>query len=372
MSLLDGRLQPDPGIIIHPGAAADPGLRYAGPVMKDEDADPAELIEAYYERGWTDGLPVVPPTDASIAAMLAGAGLRGDEVIGEIPERGVVVEADKLAINAVMAGCLPAYLPVVVAAVRGLCHPDFAYLGPASSTGGSAMVLIVNGPIAARIGMNSGNNVFGQGTRANATIGRAVRLTMMNVMNSRPGLLDRATLGNPGKYSFCFAENEADHPWEPLHVERGFRPDQSAVTVYASNSLCQVYNQLAATPEPLLRCFADALCNLGTPNLRGFNQSLVVFAGEHASVLRDNGWKKADVRRFLVEHARRTVADLKRAGRRPGAIEPADERTFKHAFERQEDILIVCAGGQAGSWSACLPGWGNKWTRSVTTVIDTP
>jgi len=338
--------------------------------MSDDAHDPAELIEAYYERGWTDGLPVVPPTDASIARMLAAGGLAGDALIGEITERGVQVSAEKLAINAVMAGCRPEYFPVVVAAVRGLCHPDFAYHGPASSTGGSAMVLIVNGPIARRIGVNSGNNAFGQGTRANATIGRAVRLCMMNVMNTRPGFLDRATLGNPGKYSFCFAETESGHPWEPLHVERGFRPDQSAVTVYASNSLCLVYNQLAARPEPFLRCVADALCNLGTPNLRGFNQSLLVLAGEHADLLRQSGWKKADVRAFLVEHARRSIADLKRAARRPGAVEPGDETAWKRAFERPEDILIACAGGQAGSWSACLPGWGNKWTRSVTTLIE--
>ncbi len=180
--------------------------------MRDDDGDPAELIEAYYERGWTDGLPVVPPTEKSVAEMLAGAGLRGEEVIGEIRERHAVVTAHKLAINAVLAGCRPEYLPVVVAAVRGLCHPRFAYHGPASSTGGSAMVLIVNGPIARALGINSGNNVFGQGVRANATIGRAVRLVMMNVMNTRPGLLDRATLGTPGKYSFCFAENEEGHP----------------------------------------------------------------------------------------------------------------------------------------------------------------
>src|SRR5947208_5308183 len=194
--------------------------------------DPAALIEAYYDAGWTDGLPVVPPSEASIADMLRGARLRGDEVLGEIAGRNTVVVADKVAINAVMAGCRPEYLPVVVAAIRGLCHPDFAYHGPASSTGGSAMVLIVNGPIARTLGVNSGHNAFGQGTRANATIGRAVRLVMMNVMTTRPGLLDRATFGNPGKYAFCFAENEDQHPWEPLHVERGFRHDQSPVTVY--------------------------------------------------------------------------------------------------------------------------------------------
>ena len=335
-----------------------------------EPEDAAALIEAYYERGWTDGLPVVPPSDKSLAAMLAAGGLRGDEAIGEIPDRGVVVTAEKLAINAIMAGCRPEYLPVVVAAIRGLCHRDFAYHGPASSTGGSAMVLIVNGPIAKRIGINSGNNAFGQGTRANATIGRAVRLVMMNAMSTRPGLLDRATLGNPGKYSFCFAENEAAHPWEPLHVERGFRREDSAVTVYASNSLYQVYNQLAATPEPLLRCFVDALINLGIPNVKGFNQALVVFAGEHTEVLGKAGWTKREIAEYIVEHARRPLADFKRAARIPGEATPADETKLRALFERPEDILIVSAGGRAGSWSACLPGWGNKWTQAVTTVIE--
>lgn len=333
--------------------------------------DPRELIEAYYEAGWTDDLPVVPPSAASIEAMLAAGGFRGDEVIGEIPGRNTVVVADKVAINAILAGCRPEYLPVVVAALRGLCHPDFAYHGPASSTGGSAMVLIVNGPVARRLGINGGNNAFGQGHRANATIGRAVRLTMMNVMNTRPGLLDRATLGNPGKYSFCFAEHEDDHPWEPLHVARGGRAEDSAVTVYASNSLYQVYNQLAAEPEPLLLCFADALGNLGSPNVKGFNEALVVLAGEHAEVLRASGWSRKQVQQFLVEHTRRRVADLKRAARLPGPVEAADETTWRSLFERPEDILIVCAGGRAGSWSACLPGWGNKWTRAVTTVIET-
>jgi hypothetical protein len=329
----------------------------------------AALIEAYFDRGFTDGLPVVPPTEESIAAMLAAGGLHGDEVLGEIAGRNTVVPADKVAVNAVMAGCRPEYMPVVVAAVRALCHPQFAYHGPASSTGGSAIVIIVNGPIAARLGINAGNNAFGQGTRANATIGRAVRLAMMNVMNTRPGLLDRATLGNPGKYAFCFAENEEDHPWEPLHVERGLRTDQSAVTVYASNSLYQVYNQLASTPEPLLLCFADALSNLGIPNMKGFNQALLVFAGEHSEIFRKSGWSKGDVRAFLIAHARRRVADWKRAARLPGDVEPADESTWRALFENPDDLLLVCAGGRAGSWSACLPGWGNKWTRSVTMPI---
>jgi hypothetical protein len=334
--------------------------------------DPAALIEAYYERGWTDGLPVVPPTEKSVRATLDAAGLRGDEVLGEIAGRNTVVTADKVAINVVMAGARPEYAPVVVAAVRGLCHPDFAYHGPASSTGGSAMVTIVHGPIAARLGINSGNNAFGQGTRANATIGRAVRLVMMNVMQTRPGLLDRATLGNPGKYAFCFAENVAESPWPAMHVERGLSPEQSAVTVYASNSLYQIYNQLAATPEPLLRCFADALCNLGVPNVKGFNQALLVFAGEHTEILARNGWSKDDVRRFIIEHARRPLADFKRAARLPGDVAPVDEQTLRHVFDDPQDLHVVCAGGRAGSWSACLPGWGNKWTRAITTAVIEP
>jgi hypothetical protein len=261
-------------------------------------------------------------------------------------------------------------MPVVVAAVKSLCEPAFAYHGPASSTGGSAMVLVVNGPIARRLGINSGNNAFGQGHRPNATIGRAVRLIMMNAMNTRPGFLDRATLGNPGKYAFCFAEHEEDHPWEPLHVARGLRREDSAVTLIASNSLYQVYNQLAATPEPLLRCFADALGNAGSPNLKGFNETLIVFAGEHAEVLRRAGWSRLDVQRFLMEQTRRRVADYKRAARIPGAVTAEDETTWRHVFERPEDILIACAGDRAGSWSACLPGWGKKWTRSITTRVE--
>jgi hypothetical protein len=142
------------------------------------------------------------------------------------------------------------------------------------------------------------------------------------------------------------------------------------VTVYASNSLYQVYNQLAAAPEPLLRCFADALSNLGLPNVKGFNQVLIVFAGEHTEVMAKAGWSRRDIARFLIEHTRRPLADFKRAARLPGEPTAADETTMRALFERAEDILIVSAGGRAGSWSACLPGWGNKWTRAVTTGIE--
>jgi hypothetical protein len=336
-----------------------------------DPATAAAWIEFYYQQGWSDGLPLVPPSEESVQAMLAAGGLTGDEVLGTVDERNAIIPAEKVAINAVMAGCLPQYFPVVLAAVQALCFPDFHYHNPATSTGGSGLALIVNGPIGPALGINATNNVFGPGAHANATIGRALRLVMMNVLNTRPGLLDKATLGTPAKYTLCFAENEVGHPCVPLHVERGFRPEESTVTLYASNTLMGIYNQLASTPEPLLLEFADAVCNLATPNFYGFNQTLIVLAGEHAEVLRRSGWSKRQVQEFTIQHARRTVADLKRAARLPGEIQPGDETAWRYVMNRPEDLLIVCAGSQGGSWSACLPGWGNKWTRSITVPIKT-
>jgi hypothetical protein len=335
--------------------------------------DAQALIELYYEKGWTDGLPVVPPNEGSVGAMLAAAGLKGDEVIGEIPDRHARVTADKVAVNAVLAGCLPDYMPVVVAAVRGICHPDYCYHGAATSTGGSAVATIVNGPIGPRLGINARDNVLGQGFRANATIGRAVRLVMMNAINTRPGKLDRSTMGNPGKYSLCFAENEAESPWEPLHVERGHRPEESTVTVFAAEAVIQVYNQLSNRPEELLRSFADAMSNLGSMNIAGQAQQIVLFAGEHCETLRAAGWSKRQIKDTLYEYARRSVADVKRAGRLPGPVQPEDERTWRHPVKSADDIVVVAAGGRAGAFSAVLMGWGSAaHTRSITTPIQVP
>ena len=293
-----------------------------------EDDNPAELIEAYFERGWTDGLPVVPPS-RQIHRRDAGrrGRLHGDETIGEIEERGVVVSAEKLAINAVMAGCRPEYGPVVVAAIRGLCHPQFAYHGPPEQHGRLGHGLDRQWARRPTHRRELRQQRLRPGPRVRMPrSGARCASPMMNVMNTRPGFLDRATLGNPGKYSFCFAENEVDHPWEPLHVEpRVAAPIKAPSPCTPSNSLCPVYNQLAATPEPLLRCFADALCHLGTPNLRGFNQSLVVFAGEHSDVLRQSRWNKGDVPQFSwsMHAARSPISSAPAAAR--GRSSPADE-----------------------------------------------
>ena len=332
--------------------------------------DAQALIEQYFEKGWTDGLPVVPPDEDSVGAMLGAAGLSGKEVLGEIPDRHTRVTADKVAINAVLAGCRPEYMPVVVAAVKGICHPDFCYHGAATSTGGSAVTMVVNGPIARSIGINAKENLLGPGIRANATIGRALRLIMMNAINTRPGKLDRSTIGSPGKFSQCFAENEAESPWEPFHVERGFQPEESTVTVFPSEGSIQVYNQLSNTAEQLLLPFADVMGNLGSMNIAGQCQLIVVFGGEHCVTLQKSGWSKPRIRDYLYEKSRRKLSDIKAAGRLAGPVKPGDDGKWRHPVASPEDILVVAAGGSAGSFSAVLMGWGSaNHSRAVTTAI---
>ena len=343
----------------------------AGQATLAAPGDAAALIEVYYQKGWTDGLPVVPPSEDSVGAMLAAAGLKGGDLVGEVETRNTRVTADKVAINAVMAGCLPEYMPVVVSAVKGICHPDFCYHGIATSTGGASVAVIVNGPIAARLAINGEDNAFGPGFRPNVTIGRALRLAMMNAINTRPGVLDRSTLGSPGKISFCFAEHEAGSPWEPLHVERGMDAEESATTVFAAEGVIQTYNQLSAEPGGVLLGMADAMANAGSMNIIGQQNIVVVLAGEHMKVMRENGWSKQQVKEFLFEHAKRTIAHLKRAGRLPGGIKDEDERNWRHAVRKPEDIVVVAAGGRAGNFSAVLPGWGShQGTRCITTPIE--
>lgn len=338
-----------------------------------EAQDAGALIELYYEKGWTDGFPVVPPTEAAVGAMLDAAGMRGSEVLGEIFERHTALTADKVAINAVLAGCKPAYMPVILAAMQGLLDERYHFHGAATSTGGSCVVTIVNGPIARELDINAGCNAFGQGWRANATIGRAVRLTMMNALNTRPGKLDRSTLGNPGKYSFCFAEDEANSPWEPYHVEQGYAAEESTVTVFAAEGTIQVYNQLSADPESLCRTLADAMANLGSMGVIGQPQCAVVIAGEHQEIFRKAGWGRQQVKQTLFDLAKRSIADAKRAGRLPGAVEAKDETTFRHVVADPNELILLAAGGDAGSFSTCIPGWGSaSICRAVTVPIARP
>ncbi|MBM3225805.1 MAG: hypothetical protein FJZ47_18670 [Candidatus Tectomicrobia bacterium] len=336
-----------------------------------EVKDMAEAIELYYAKGWTDGLPVVPPTENSIWAMLESAGLKPEDEIAFIENRQVSVTAEKVAINTVMAGCRPEYMPVVTAAIEAIGDAQWGYHGPATSTGGSAVFMVVNGPLARELDINCGDNLFGPGWRANAAIGRAVRLTMRNVIGTIPGRLDRSTLGHGGKYSYCIAENEAESPWPALHVERGFRPEQSTVTVFAALAPHQVYNQLSNTPEGILTTMC-AFMRISA-GVRGQPQYALIIAGEHMAVIGQAGWSKDDIRQFCFEHSKTSRAELKRINIMPGAVAPGDETRMHDLVETPQDFLVVAAGSRAGAFSAFIPGWGGKRSsQSVTKEIRRP
>jgi hypothetical protein len=320
----------------------------------------SEQIEFCHARGWTDGLPVVPATRALVAQMLEAARLAPDAVIADMPSRKVALSAEKVAINAVMAGCKPEYMPVVVAAVKAMAAPEFGLHHVASALAGPAIVVVVNGPIAKKLGINAGNNLFGPGVRANATIGRALRLILLNCLRYRPGVADRATLGTPGKYTCCIAENEEDHPWRPWHVERGFKPEDSTVTLIAASTMMQIWNY--GNHEQLLRAFGDALSFLGSIAILGQTPGAIVLGGEHAEILRASGWSLQRMQAFVVEHTARSVADLKRAGRIDGAVTPEDETALHHAMDTPRELVFLCGGSSIGALSMVLPGFGSSKT----------
>ncbi len=334
----------------------------------------SEQIELCYTRGWTDGLPVVPPTQSAVSDMLEAARLKPDDIIAAMPSRKVALTAEKVAANAVMAGCKPDYMPVVIAAVKGLATPEFGLHHSAAALAGPAIIILVNGPVAKRLGINSAANAFGPGPqqRANATIGRALRLVLLNCLRYTPGVSDRSTFGTPGKYTCCIAENEENHPWEPWHVEHGFAPDESTVTLICATTFMQVWNY--GTHEQLLHTIADAFSFLGSISILARTPGTVFLAGEHAEVLRRSGWSKRKVCEFIAEQSGRTIADLKRTGRLDGAIELGDATRLHYALDSPEDLMLVCAGADIGALSLVVPGpmSDKRAGRSPAMRIDMP
>lgn len=334
-----------------------------------EVADPLAAIETYFEKGWTDGLPVIPPTEERIWAMLDAMGRQPQDILRDIPARARKITAEKLAINAVMGGCLPAYAPVLLAAAEAICDPVFSVHGPTASTSGMGILTIVNGPIASQIDLNARENLFGPGWRANATIGRALRLLLRNVCGAVPGVLDRSCFGHPGKFTYCIAEDEALSPWTPLHAERGVPRKESAVTLFAGESPHQVANQSASDPEAILNSIADVMASGGRLSLSG-QQYVVIIGGQHRRYLTDRGWTKKDVRLWLQEHAVRSGEELARAGRLPAPESPAEAARKYPAVADPEDILLVAAGGDTGGYSVVIPGWaGRTHSQAVTKMI---
>jgi hypothetical protein len=262
-------------------------------------------------------------------------------------------------------------MPVIVAAVEALADPLYGYHGPGTSTGGSGVLMIVNGPIARELGMNSGHNLFGPGWRANATIGRAVRLIMRNTIGTLPGTLDQSSLGHPGKYTYCIAENEEDSPWPALHTSRGFKAGQNAVTIMAALGVHQYSNGLSATPEGVLTtACAQMRISGGTARQPCY---AMVFAGEHQAIMKKAGYTREDVKKFVFENSKVSLAVLKRMNLKDGAVTADDEKKMMDLVETPDDLLIIAAGGKAGVQSCYIPGWGGKaGSQAVTKEIRKP
>jgi hypothetical protein len=341
----------------------------------------AELLEAHelmYAAGWTDGLPVLPPLRHLVDEFVRSVGRHPDESIGEVPPLGGRATVERVAANAVMAGCRPEYLPVVITALEAMLEPRFNLNGMQCSTHMGTPLVIVHGPIRRELDVNCGANVFGQGWRANATIGRAVKLVLVNIGGARPGTTDKSTLGHMGKYTYCIGENEEQSPWEPLHVERGLRPEDSAVTVFGGEGPHNMGNQMQHDAFDLMTCMASLMANLGSNNPFVMGESFVVLGPEHAAVCAAAGWKKRDVRQFLFETARVEHRRLKLGGVYaaetdkynfwPRWIDRRRDDVLVPVCREANDINILVAGGP-GKHSAYIPGWGS---RSVTRKIERP
>lgn len=327
-----------------------------------------EISESYYQRGWTDGLPIVPPTEDRVEKMLSGTTRKPQDVVGEVPPGNGIATVEKIAINAVMAGCMPQYVPVLITALEAMLEPKFNLYGIQATTHPVAPLVIVNGPIRKRLAINCGYNVFGQGTKANATIGRAMRLILINVGGAVHGKLDRSTQGQPSKYSFCIAENEEKNPWQPLHVERGFEPSVSTVTVLAAENPHNINDHSSIDAQGILTTIIGTMKTQGSNNV--LNQSgevLLTLGPEHASTIAKSGFSKEDIKRFIFMNARLPRSDFS-LGHQEDRFPSFKSDAFIPVASRDNAIVIIVAGG-AGKHSSFCPNFGHS--ISVTKQIET-
>jgi hypothetical protein len=349
-----------------PRTAADERAR-----LIEAPDEPQALNALYNERRWGDGLPIVPPTARAVDEALRHTRRARDEIVARIAPAFGAATVERIAINAVLAGCEARYLPVLIAAVEAAAAPAFNLQGIQTTTDPVAVWLIVNGPLAERLGINSGANCLGQGTRANATLGRALRLILQNLGGALPGEMDRATQGQPGKYSFCCAENETANPWTPLHVERGYARESSTVTVVGAEGTMNMHSY-AKRAEDLLRVFADTMAHGPSNEYVHGGEPWLVLSPEHADILHAAGHSKADVQRLLWEQSkmpagRMAPEDMGRArASRTAELGDIGAQTLLTIAHKPADIAIIVAGGP-GAHSVYVPSFGN--TRSVTREI---
>ena len=318
-------------------------------------------FEFMFDQGFTDGLPVVPPTPERVLRMLSGTKRDAQEVVATMAPNMAKVTVEKIAINAVLAGCKPEYLPVVIAAVEAVCTDDFNIHGVMATTMGASPVMVVNGPIRHSLDMNMGLGALGQGNRANATIGRALRLTIRNVGGAKPGGTERSTFSNPMKYTMCFAEWEERSNWDPLHVERGFSPEDSVVTVFAmSGGPTIIMDEDSLGGDALAGTIGAATSTMLSPKAYNFSTCLMVVSPEHVDTFKRDDYSKAQMRRRMQESSEKSVDELIELGlsdeqqARLSELEPGTRLT---KFAGDEDIDIVVAGSEAGKCTAFFHGW---------------
>lgn len=327
-----------------------------------------EIYEYAYANGWTDGLPIVPPTEERVRRAIDYVGRDGSEVIAEIPPAMGDATIEKIAINAVMAGCRPEYMPVLIAAVEAMVEPKFSLYGVQNTTNPVAPLLVINGPIRKKLDINCGAGILGPCWRSNATIGRAVRLILLNLGGATPGSVDKATHGMPGKYTFCFGENEEASPWEPLHVTRGFPAETSAVTLIAPAGTTNV-NAANRDPREIIQLIANTLAQWGSNSMvYGMGESLVIMNTGHAEVLSRAGYSKADVQKALWQDAGVVASLIPYKSRSRPPMERPDG--IARAALRPEDIIIVVAGAPEPLHAVVLHPFGSSTavTKEITEV----
>ncbi|MFP5577423.1 MAG: thioredoxin [Acidimicrobiia bacterium] len=359
---------------VDPMRADDLAGRFSASGLRSRRVEFAELedeFEAMWDRGWSDGLPLVPPTEARVARMLTGTTRAPDEVVAVVPPDLVECTVEKVAVNAVMAGCLPEHLPVVLAALEAACTREFNMHGLLATTFFSGPILIVNGPIRQRIGMNSGVNALGQGNRANATIGRALQLVVRNVGGGQPGGVDRATLGSPGKLGFCFAEDEEGSPFTSLAVDRGLDAGVDAVTLFAGHGPTAIIDQRSREPESLARSFAAVLRANAHPKLPLKIDAVLVVSPEHGRIFREAGWGREQLMERLGELLLLDSDELVQGADGMAEGIPAAFAGMQLPKFREGGLLVCHAGGGAGLFSAVLGGWvnGEEGSDPVTVPI---
>jgi hypothetical protein len=348
-----------------------------------EAGDYETAVEETYRLGWTDGLPVILPTPRLVQRILDYLGHDPQQVIGIMPPYQGVATMEKIAVNCVMAGCLPEYVPVVLAALRAMLTDRFNLNGVQATTHCAAPLLIVSGPAVERLGFNSRDNVFAGGCRANAAVGRAIRLILWNIGGGRAGELDKAVLGHPGKWSHCIAEDKEWNPWGPLHAERGFDSAESCVTVFAGEAPHHLMTGGGySSPTKILTVLADSMATVGNSTMQAGGDMVLVIGPLVARHLAEKGYSKSDVREALIERARKP-AGLMKANEYLGEshpfhfsrfTDPKDDAALVPLIRRPENLLVVVAGGWGSGSGICafIPGWGQHGGFAETEKIDFP